>query len=100
MSPAQDILTRMGFVNIGKLKGTHQDETGLDLWEYRVEFAPEKTVHAAIPRTPDAQVSWAIEAIFNAGAARQQSIISQAHSAFMNTLKVPPGVPIQPNEPA
>ena len=93
MSPAQDILDRMGFINIGPLKGA----PGMDLWEY---CEGGNTVHAAIPRTPDAGVSWAVQALVEAGASRQRNISGQAYQTFLNTFKLPPGVPIQPNEPA
>lgn len=93
MSPAQDILTRMGFELIGPLKGY----PSMDLWEYTVEFAPEKTVHATIPRTPDAQVSWAVDALVEAGAARQRRIVSASWASFLSTLKNPPSIAEQPD---
>lgn len=83
MSPAQDILTRMGFKLVGPLKGAPD----LDLWEYIVEFAPEQTVHAPIPRTPDAGVSYAVQALVEFGAARQRRVTADAYDRYLNTLK-------------
>lgn len=93
MSPAQQLLTQATFVLIGPMKG-YPD---LDLWEYTVDYAPSETIHAAIPRTPDADVGYAIRAIYHAGAARQQALIAYHHGVFQNSLKPFPAVPTQPD---